>query len=429
MSIPAAFWLALAAAAAPADVHPGLPSAAARRSAPAVAEATRTRIDRQHTILVTNVSPFYAPARLTVRVGETVRWRNGRSSDRHSVRETLHGTFSLEIPPGEEASFRFAHPGEFHYRCRFHPWMHGTVFVEPAPLNIEWRSLSADLRGARLLSAEDGSVVLVGAGNRPVVARGTAAGVIVAGVLDRPILPGVRPGLGRDGALWFAGETPGTLVSFSIATGASSLHRPAAGAGVWTVLATAPDGGVWLHDLASRRIGRFEPTAGTTAWYPAPAVERPLAAMRIGADGLVWLLDQEGRAGHLDPREGRLKMSSEARETGPDLVVGEGVAWMLSPGRRKILRLDRDGLWVELTVPLKTGILRGLAPAAGGVWFTDEGGEIARLVDGRIEEYAVSPLPGRLGDVAGGSGSSLWLLDPAGPRLGHAAAEDRRALR
>ncbi|HSN86730.1 MAG TPA: cupredoxin domain-containing protein, partial [Thermoanaerobaculia bacterium] len=150
MSIPAAFWLALAAAAAPADVHPGLPSAAAWRSAPAVAEAARTRIDRQHTILVTNASPFYAPARLTVRVGETVRWRNGRSSDRHSVRETLHGTFSLEIPPGEEVGFRFAHPGEYHYQCRFHPWMHGTVFVEPALLTIEWRSLSADLRGARL---------------------------------------------------------------------------------------------------------------------------------------------------------------------------------------------------------------------------------------------------------------------------------------
>jgi plastocyanin len=229
----------------------------AQPDVPRAAEVASGRLAREHTILVSNGPPFYAPATVTVQVGETVHWRSGAHSDTHGVREALHGTFSLEIPPGGEVRHQFQRPGEYPYRCRFHPWMVGKVVVEPRKLEVRWTSSSSE-----------------------------------------------------------------------------------------------------------------------------------------------------------EPR------NSEE----PDV-------WSLDRAHNKILRRDEGGAVVEFSVPSSMGAPKALAPAADGVWILTDDGRLAQLIDGRIDEYAVtSSLRGVAGLAAGGNGE-LWLLDGEGHRIGQISVEVRTLAR
>jgi plastocyanin len=231
----------------------------AQPDVPRAAEVAYGRLAREHTILVSNGTPFYAPGTVTVHVGETVHWRSGVHSDTHSVREALHGTFSLEIPPGGEVTHQFQRPGEYQYRCRYHPWMVGKIVVEPRRLEIRWGLSSEEPRG-----------------------------------------------------------TP------------------------------------------------------------------------------------------RNPEEPR---------------------WSIDRAHNKILRRDDRGAVVEFTVPASLGVPKALAPAADGVWILTDAGQLAQLVDGRIDEYAVSsPLRG-VGGLAAGRNGELWLLDGEGHRIGQVSVEVRTLAR
>lgn len=236
---------------------------------PRAAEVARGRLAREHTISVSNGPPFYAPAAVTVQVGDTVRWRSAVSSDTHSVREALHGTFSLEIAPGGEATHQFKRPGEYLYRCRYHPWMMGKVVVQPKRLEIRWQ--------------------------------------------------------------------------------------------------------------------------------PSPGEERPAAA-KSGAPAAI--------------------------RAGPD-----GMLWSIDPAQGKVLRRDGRGAAVEFTVPSSLGPPRALAPAADGVWILTETGQLAQLIDGRIDEYEVSSPLGSVSGLAIGPNGELWLLDAGGHRIGQVGVEVRTLAR
>jgi plastocyanin len=381
---------------------------------PRAAEVTHARVAREHTIQVSNAAPFYAPAAMTIRAGETVHWRSGRHSDTHSVREALHGTFSIEIPPGGDVSHQFRRAGEYQYRCRYHPWMVGRIVVEPKRLAVQWQPFPPTLHDGRLVAGE-GGVYLVGPGAQPDIARLEGGRVVPLGALDRRIRPDVPPGAGADGALWFAGEAPGTLVRFD---GTSAVHKPAHNP--LSALAPATGGSVWFHDGA--RIGRFHPATGVQ-WVAALA--EPLTAMRAGTDGRLWLLDRTGRAGVLE--DARIAWTTV--DVLPRLTVGEGVAWMVSASRGKLLRLDPNGTVLEFTVPPSIGSPHMLVPTVDGVWIANERGAIAQLIDGQIEEYEMSPPARRFRDVVGGQNAGLWLLDAEGHRIGHVAAEVRTLAR
>ncbi|HEX6094890.1 MAG TPA: cupredoxin domain-containing protein [Thermoanaerobaculia bacterium] len=254
----------------------------AQPDVPRAAEVASGRLAREHTIMVSNGPPFYAPATVTVRVGETVHWRSGVHSDTHGVREALHGTFSLEIPPGGEVTHQFQRPGEYPYRCRFHPWMVGKIVVEPRKLEVRWTSSSEFLGSSEVLGGE----------------------------------------------------------------------------------------------------------ARTTPRVPS---EEPRGTPR----------------------------SSEE----------PGVRWLIDRAHNKILRRDEGGAIVEFSVPSSLGAPKALAPVDGGVWILTEDGRLAQLVDGRIDEYAVSlPLRGVAG-LAMGENGELWLLDGEGHRIGQVSVEVRTLAR
>ena len=75
----------------------------------------------------------YLPTQIHIKAQETITWIN---EDRgfHTVTTGYYDTpdgmvESEQIAPTEQFSFTFAEPGEFHYYCRLHPWMEGTIVV------------------------------------------------------------------------------------------------------------------------------------------------------------------------------------------------------------------------------------------------------------------------------------------------------------
>lgn len=364
IELAAFLWLWLALPNVPSDAPADVPRAT---------EVTYGRLAREHTILVSNGAPFYAPGTMTVQVGETVHWRSAVHSDTHSVREALHGTFSLEIPPGGEVSHQFQRAGEYQYRCRFHPWMVGRIVVEPRRLDIAWTP-SPD---GRVVAGENG-VFVVGAGARPEVARLEHGNAVRIGVVDRPVRASVTPAVAADGALWFAGEASGTLVRF--ASGAASVQK-LANADIGAI--AAGGGAIWIHDRDAKRVGRFVDDATRVQWIASA----DLASMRAHAN----------------------------------------VLWAIDSARTKILEIDPTGSVVEFTVPASLGAPKALAPSAETLWILTDSGRLARLVDGRIDDYEVTA--GAARDVVAGENGELWLLDGETHRIGHVAMEVRTLAR
>jgi LPXTG-motif cell wall-anchored protein len=75
------------------------------------------------------ISDFqFAPATVTVHVGDTITWTNQGPSP-HSATANNHSFDTGVLRPGQSASHTFAQAGTFTYFCTVHPFMHGTVVV------------------------------------------------------------------------------------------------------------------------------------------------------------------------------------------------------------------------------------------------------------------------------------------------------------
>ena len=75
----------------------------------------------------------YMPTVITIDSGDTITWIN---EDRglHTVTTGYYDVpdgmvESEQISPEDKFSFTFAESGRFHYYCRLHPWMEGTIIV------------------------------------------------------------------------------------------------------------------------------------------------------------------------------------------------------------------------------------------------------------------------------------------------------------
>ena len=77
------------------------------------------------------ISDFaFAPATLTVAVGETVTWSNADPVV-HTVTATLGAFDSGDLDTGESYSVTFTEPGTYDYLCTPHPEMTGRIVVAP----------------------------------------------------------------------------------------------------------------------------------------------------------------------------------------------------------------------------------------------------------------------------------------------------------
>ncbi len=69
----------------------------------------------------------FAPAEITVRVGDTVEWVNEDFLDHTATAQD--GAFDVLIPAGKAARLTPTAAGTFAYFCRFHPDMTATLRV------------------------------------------------------------------------------------------------------------------------------------------------------------------------------------------------------------------------------------------------------------------------------------------------------------
>jgi plastocyanin len=70
----------------------------------------------------------FSPPTLTVKVGTTVTWTNTSDSVSHTVTSAT-GLFDHALSPGDKFQFKFTQVGDFHYHCKIHPSMNGTITV------------------------------------------------------------------------------------------------------------------------------------------------------------------------------------------------------------------------------------------------------------------------------------------------------------
>jgi plastocyanin len=73
----------------------------------------------------------YAPAQLTVAKGTSLTFTNQDSTPHTATSGDAGGFDTGAIQPEQTKSVTLDRPGTFDYICSFHPFMHGTVTVEP----------------------------------------------------------------------------------------------------------------------------------------------------------------------------------------------------------------------------------------------------------------------------------------------------------
>jgi plastocyanin len=71
----------------------------------------------------------FAPATITIRVGDTVTWTN-RDPFSHTSTSDTGAWDSHVVTAGSSFSFPFASAGTFAYHCAIHTFMHGTIVVQ-----------------------------------------------------------------------------------------------------------------------------------------------------------------------------------------------------------------------------------------------------------------------------------------------------------
>jgi plastocyanin len=75
----------------------------------------------------------YYPPSVTIKVGQTVLWRNDDVQVAHTITSTTNLFDSGNMDRGVQWSYTFTKPGKYPYTCRYHPYMQGIVTVEGSP--------------------------------------------------------------------------------------------------------------------------------------------------------------------------------------------------------------------------------------------------------------------------------------------------------
>jgi plastocyanin len=73
---------------------------------------------------------MFAPVALTVKAGSVVSWTN-QDNEPHTVASDAGVFRSGALDTNDSFSFKFDKPGTYRFLCSIHPYMVGTITVEP----------------------------------------------------------------------------------------------------------------------------------------------------------------------------------------------------------------------------------------------------------------------------------------------------------
>ena len=80
---------------------------------------------------VTIAKLVYAPAEITLHVGDTITWVNNDpiAHTATAAKNASGGLWEVMIPPGKSAEMQMTAAGTIDYYCRFHPNMKARIIV------------------------------------------------------------------------------------------------------------------------------------------------------------------------------------------------------------------------------------------------------------------------------------------------------------
>ncbi|MBO0785545.1 MAG: hypothetical protein J2P33_05655, partial [Actinobacteria bacterium] len=336
------------------------------------------------------------------------------------------------------------------------PQIH-TVYTGPVSLSRagDWQALVRGPGGVSqpvvipVRAAAPGTAPAPGLGTRAgwllvIVISGASAMVLAAARgLRRRRWQGTSIALGGTGCLVAAGWAGALAIApAAAAPGASAAWgtaRPVApvtgtGAEVWPVgrpaaglmmPAVAPDGSVWVGEMAANALAALSPAHRVVRQVALPGGDKEVMGLAVDRDGRVWFAEEHAqRLGMFEPRANRYRQYRiPGRDPAPlGVSVGPGGnVWFTELNGDRIGRFDPGtGSFTQFRIPTPGALPYWLAIAPDGrVWFTEFGaGKVGVLspVTGRIREYR---LPGRLipTGIAISHGGTPWLVTTEGRLL------------
>ena len=83
-----------------------------------------------NSVVVTISKNGFSPKSVTIKKGQTVVWKNEDASSAHTVTsDNNNGPMSPELKKNSTYRDTFMEAGTYHYHCKLHPEMKGTVTV------------------------------------------------------------------------------------------------------------------------------------------------------------------------------------------------------------------------------------------------------------------------------------------------------------
>lgn len=245
------------------------------------------------------------------------------------------------------------------------------------------------------------------------------------------------PAVGRDGTIWFVGQTGDYVGRLDPASGKVDRVALDPGTGPHNVI-VGRESELWIAGNRAGWIGRMDPKTGRVAKYPMPDPEaRDPHTLVMGADGTIWFTVQGGSfVGRLDPGSGKVDLVRvPTRGSRPYGIVvdRDGRPWFNEFGRNALGTIDPKTLALtEYLLPEGTRGRRIALPGDGGVWYVDYArGLLARFDPGtkKVDEWPAPSGPRSLPyAMTSDDRGRLWFVE-TGPQPNRLVGFDPKTRR
>lgn len=384
------------------------------------------------TVTVSNDAPFYLPTTILIDVGGTIEWVNSEHGQTHSIGAEGGAFVSPDLTPNTRWSYRFQREGEYAYRCRFHPWMHGKVIVRAKTLNATQLRVNGLGRSSfMLINPADSTVWLVAPGKSDSLVQLQPESV---NTVHLPLSAhgATTFSFDRSGNLWFVPPLSERLFELEFhgrAAKAVILGREGA---TLSSIAAGDNGLIWFFDAHAKSFGTLDSKTASVVVHGSVKLNSEPMTLLFGSDQKLWFIEKARNCvGTYDPKTGRAKEfflhpTADVR----DLREAAGTLWFTDAGRNKLIKL-KDGWTTEYTLPTSYSKPQGLAiDQWGDVWFAETSGNRIGLLhaDGVFDEYLLPNAGSRPTWIGFDGRGDLFFIEEARGTVGKLSAPVVRAL-
>jgi virginiamycin B lyase len=373
-----------------------------------------------------------SPTKVTVEVGDAVRWRNTATE---AARLTAKdGSFFSPSLAADPWSRRFDQEGKIDYVCGSSA---ATIVVAPRKADVREIAMRGPGRVPTVLAIDNDKNLWFAAGGggyaslasvplNNIVGRLSPDGVITEFSTPTPESAPTSIKIAPDGTIWFTERAGNKIGRLDPQTGEiTEFDIPSASAAP-TGIAVARDGTVWFTEKMASKIGRFDPKAQKFTEYPTPNPNAEPSTVVVDAQGNIWF-DERGAdtINRMNPGTGEItsfKVTTQGSRVIGLVPDARGYMWFLELAGHKVGRLDvGTGQIVEYSIPTKfASPFKAALDRHGRLWFTEAYGNKVGVLDGeRFFEYALPREGGMPGGIEVTSEGNIWFTQQAADVVGY----------